>query len=40
MVIETDSKNLAWFNNAELTAVLEGSNEGPVVRIFSQLPSL
>ncbi|BCJ94665.1 hypothetical protein acsn021_22340 [Anaerocolumna cellulosilytica] len=33
-IIETDSKNLAWFNTADLTAVLEHSNEGPVVRIF------
>lgn len=36
-VIETDSKNLLWFNNADLTAVLEESKEGPVVRIFGQL---
>jgi len=35
--VETDSKNLAWFNNADLTAVLEGTKEGPVVRIFGQL---
>lgn len=34
--IETDSKNLAWLNNADLTAVLEGSKEGPTVRIFGQ----
>lgn len=32
--ITTDSKNLQWLNNADLTAVLEGSNEGPTVRIF------
>ncbi|NMA85527.1 MAG: prolyl oligopeptidase family serine peptidase [Epulopiscium sp.] len=35
--IETDSKNLAWFNNADLTAVIEGSKEGPTVRIYGQL---
>ncbi len=34
----TDSKFLAWFNNADMTAVLEYSKEGPVVRIFGQLP--
>lgn len=34
----TDSKNLAWLNKACLTAVLEYSKEGPVVRIFGQLP--
>ena len=36
-VIETNSKNLLWLNNADLTAVLEESKEGPVVRIFGQL---
>jgi len=35
--LETDSKNLAWLNNGDLTAVLEGSKEGPVVRIFGNL---
>lgn len=34
-VITTDSKRLSWLNDAELTAVLEGSSEGPTVRIFS-----
>lgn len=35
-MIETDSKSLAWLNNADMTAVLEDSKEGPVVRIFGQ----
>jgi Acetyl xylan esterase (AXE1). len=32
--IETDSKNLIWINNADVTAVLEDTKQGPVVRIF------
>jgi uncharacterized protein len=35
--LETDSKNLAWLNNADMTAVLEGGKEGPTVRIFGKL---
>lgn len=34
--VETDSCNLAWLNNADLTAVLEGNKEGPTVRIFGK----
>ena len=34
--VETDSRNLAWLNNADLTAVLEGNKEGPTVRIFGK----
>lgn len=34
--IETDSLPLTWLNNADLTAVLEGSKEGPTVRIFAE----
>lgn len=32
---ETDSKALAWLNGADLTAVLEGGDGGPTVRIFA-----
>ncbi len=34
-VIATDSKRLSWLNDADLTAVLEGSSIGPTVRIFT-----
>lgn len=33
-VAETDSMSLAWLNHADLTAVLEGGDGGPTVRIF------
>lgn len=33
-VIVTDSETLAWLNNADLTAVLEGGSGGPTVRIY------
>lgn len=32
--ITTDSKRLAWVNDAELTAVLEGNSRGLTVRVF------
>lgn len=35
-VIDTDSAALAWLNNADLTAVLEGGAGGPTVRIYMQ----
>ncbi|MCH5253365.1 MAG: alpha/beta hydrolase [Lachnospiraceae bacterium] len=34
-VAETDSKALTWLNHADLTAVLEGGDGGPTVRIFA-----
>ncbi len=34
-VIRTDSTALAWLNEADLTAVLEGGAGGPTVRIFA-----
>ena len=33
--IQTDSKALAWLNEAKLTAVLEGGEGGPTVRIYA-----
>ncbi len=33
-VVQTDSSALAWLNHADLTAVLEGGDGGPTVRIF------
>lgn len=33
--VETDSLALSWMNHADLTAVLEGGNGGPTVRIFA-----
>lgn len=33
--VQTDSAALAWLNHADLTAVLEGGDGGPTVRIFA-----
>lgn len=35
-VVETDSEALAWLNDADLTAVLEGENGGLTVRIYAE----
>lgn len=35
-VVQTNSKALAWLNQADLTAVLEGGSGGPKVRIFAE----
>lgn len=34
-VIDTDSKKLAWLNDAELTVVIESGTDGPTVRIYA-----
>ena len=33
-VIKTDSKCLAWMNDVDFTAVLEGGNQGSTIRVF------
>ncbi|MCM1183036.1 MAG: alpha/beta hydrolase [Roseburia sp.] len=38
--VTTDSAVLAWMNQADLTAVLEGGDGGPTVRIFAQEDAL
>jgi len=35
-VIETDSAELSWMNHADLTAVIEGGDGGPTIRIFGK----
>jgi len=34
--IQTDSTELLWMNHAELTAVVEGGDAGPTIRIFGK----
>ena len=34
-VVQTDSAALAWLDHADLTAVLEGGDGGPTVRVFA-----
>ncbi|AIQ52100.1 hypothetical protein [Paenibacillus sp. FSL R7-0331] len=38
--IETDSRALAFLNQEDLTAALEGYTEGLTVRIYSAVPEL
>lgn len=34
-IVKTDSVALAWMNDADLTAVLEGGDGGPTVRVYA-----